>query len=116
MASPAKSEIQPGRSRGRVLIADDQQPVLFALQMLLSGSGFSTETVTHPSWVLRALETESFDAVIMDLNYTRDTIGGAEGLELVSKIRSLDKLLPVVVMTAWSSVDLAVDAMRRGAS
>lgn len=116
MASPAKSEIQPGRSYGRVLIADDQQPVLFALQMLLSGSGFSTETVTHPSRVLRALESESFDAVLMDLNYTRDTIGGAEGLELVSKIRSMDKLLPVVVMTAWSSVELAVDAMRRGAS
>jgi len=101
---------------GRVLIADDQQHVLFALQMLLSGSGFSTETVTHPSRVLRALETESFDAVLMDLNYTRDTVGGAEGLELVSKIRSMDSLVPVVVMTAWSSVDLAVEAMRRGAS
>jgi phosphoserine phosphatase RsbU/P len=103
-------------ANGRVLIADDQQHVLFALQMLLSGSGFSTETVTHPSRVLRALETESFDAVLMDLNYTRDTVGGAEGLELVSKIRSMDSLVPVVVMTAWSSVDLAVEAMRRGAS
>ena len=101
---------------GHILIADDQQPVLFALQMLLRSSGFSTETVTHPSSVLKALETESYDAVLMDLNYTRDTIGGAEGLDLVSKIRSMDKLLPVVVMTAWSSVDLAVDAMRRGAS
>jgi sigma-B regulation protein RsbU (phosphoserine phosphatase) len=101
---------------GRVLIADDQQHVLFALQMLLSGSGLSTETVTHPSRVLHALETESFDAVLMDLNYTRDTVGGAEGLELVSKIRSMDSLVPVVVMTAWSSVDLAVEAMRRGAS
>jgi phosphoserine phosphatase RsbU/P len=101
---------------GRVLIADDQQHVLFALQMLLRGSGFSTETVTHPSRVLRALETESFDAVLMDLNYTRDTVGGAEGLELVSKIRSMDSLVPVVVMTAWSSVELAVEAMRRGAS
>ena len=101
---------------GRVLIADDQQPVLFALQMLLKNSGFSTETATHPSVVLKALETESYDAVLMDLNYTRDTIGGAEGLELVSKIRSMDKLLPVVVMTSWSTVELAVDAMRRGAS
>src|ERR1700758_2280797 len=100
----------------RVLIADDQQHVLFALQMLLRGSGFSTETVTHPSRVLRALETESFDAVLMDLNYTRDTIGGAEGLELVSRIRSIDSVVPVVVMTAWSTVDLAVEAMRRGAS
>ena len=101
---------------GRVLIADDQQHILFALQMLLSGSGFTTATVTHPAHVLRALETESFDAVLMDLNYTRDTIGGAEGLELVSKIRSIDSVVPVVVMTAWSSVDLAVEAMRRGAS
>jgi sigma-B regulation protein RsbU (phosphoserine phosphatase) len=115
MAWAEKSGTQLG-SRGRVLVADDQQPVLFALQMLLSGSGFSTETVTHPSRVLRALESESFDAVLMDLNYTRDTVGGAEGLDLVSKIRSMDKLLPVVVMTAWSTVELAVDAMRRGAS
>jgi phosphoserine phosphatase RsbU/P len=103
-------------SSGRVLIADDQQHILFALQMLLTGSGFSTEIVTHPARVLHALETESFDAVLMDLNYTRDTVGGAEGLELVSRIRSIDSVVPVVVMTAWSSVDLAVEAMRRGAS
>lgn len=101
---------------GRVLIADDQQPILFALQMLLSGSGLATETVTHPDLVLHALETEPFDAVLIDLNYTRDTVGGAEGLDLISQIRSLDSLLPVVVMTAWSTVDLAVEAMRRGAS
>ena len=119
MAAPSLRETVPGkpsRAAGRVLIADDQHHILFALQMLLSGSGFSTETVTHPSRVLRALETKAFDAVLIDLNYTRDTVGGAEGLELVSKIRSMDSLLPVVVMTAWSSVDLAVEAMRRGAS
>lgn len=101
---------------GRVLIADDQQPILFALQMLLQANGFATETVTHPAHVLRALETGFFDAVLIDLNYTRDTVGGAEGLELISQIRSLDRLIPVVVMTAWSTVDLAVEAMRRGAS
>lgn len=101
---------------GRVLIADDQPHILVALEMLLSGSGFSTETVTHPARVLRALEMEAFDAVLMDLNYTRNTIEGGEGLELVSKIRSMDRLLPIMVMTAWSSVDLAVEAMRRGAS
>ncbi len=101
---------------GRILIADDQQHILFALQMLLSNSGFSTEAVTHPARVVRALETETFDAVLVDLNYTRDTVGGAEGLDLISKIRSLDTLVPVVVMTAWSSVDLAVEAMQRGAS
>ena len=116
MNAQSMHEKEPSRSSGRVLIADDQQHILFALQMLLSSSGFSTETVSHPAHALRALETESFDAVLMDLNYTRDTVGGVEGLELVSKIRSIDSVLPVVVMTAWSSVDLAVEAMRRGAS
>src|SRR6266436_2170139 len=101
---------------GRVLIVDDQMHVLDALQMLLSGCGLATEAVTHPGRVLQALETGQFDAVLMDLNYTRHTIAGGEGLELVSQIRSMDNLLPVVVMTAWSSVDLAVEAMRRGAS
>jgi sigma-B regulation protein RsbU (phosphoserine phosphatase) len=101
---------------GRVLIADDQPHILVALEMLLKGSGFSTEVVTDPARVMRAMKTEQFDAVLMDLNYTRGTVGGKEGLDLVSQIRSVDSLLPVVVMTAWSSVDLAVEAMRRGAS
>jgi phosphoserine phosphatase RsbU/P len=101
---------------GHVLIADDQKHILDALQMLLGSCGFSTEAVTHPAHVLRALEAGHFDAVLMDLNYTCDIIAGGEGLELVSQIRSLDSLLPVLVMTAWSSVDLAVEAMRRGAS
>ena len=101
---------------GRVFIADDQMHVLDALQMLLRGYGFSTEAVTHPACVLRALEIGQFDAVLMDLNYTRDTTAGGEGLDLVSKIRSMDSLIPVVVMTGWGSVGLAVEAMRRGAS
>jgi sigma-B regulation protein RsbU (phosphoserine phosphatase) len=101
---------------GRVLIADDQRHVLDALQLLLKGSGFSTEAVTHPAQVLSALQTGQFDAVLMDLNYARDTTSGSEGLELVSQIRLMDRLLPVVVMTAWGSIDLAVEAMRRGAS
>ncbi len=101
---------------GHVLIADDQKHILDALQMLLGGCGFSTEAVTHPAHVLRALEVGQFDAVLIDLNYTCDIIAGGEGLELVSQIRSMDTLLPVLVMTAWSSVDLAVEAMRRGAS
>src|SRR5215470_2380753 len=116
LLSTQKTSSDPPTGTGRVLIADDQQHILFALQMLLRSCGFATETVTHPSMVLRALETKAFDAVLIDLNYTRDTVGGEEGLELVSKIRSLDDLLPVVVMTAWSTVDLAVEAMRRGAS
>ena len=100
----------------RILIADDQQHVLDSLEILLSAHGFSTEAVTHPSRVLHALETQHFDAVLMDLNYTRGTTEGGEGLELVSRIRSMDPLLPIIVLTAWSSIDLAVDAMRRGAS
>lgn len=102
--------------RGRVLIADDQKHVLDALRMLLSGGGFATETVMHPARVLQALETGSFDAVLMDLNYTRDTTAGGEGLDLLAEIHSMDSLLPVVVMTGWSTVGLAVEAMRRGAS
>lgn len=101
---------------GRVLIADDQPHILDALQILLRNCGFATETVTHPAGLLRALEGGSFDVVLMDLNYTRDTTGGAEGLDLVSRIRSIDSVVPIVVMTAWSTVDLAVEAMRRGAS
>jgi len=101
---------------GRVLIADDQQHILDALDMLLRAHGFSTEFATHPGRVLDALETQQFDAVLMDLNYTRGTVEGGEGLDLVSRIRTMDSLLPVIIMTAWSSVDIAVEAMRRGAS
>jgi phosphoserine phosphatase RsbU/P len=100
----------------RVLIADDQPHILAALEMLLHGNGFETRVVTDPSRVLPAMEAEQFDLVLMDLNYTRGIVAGREGLELVSQIRALDDLIPVVVMTAWSSVDLAVEAMRRGAS
>jgi len=101
---------------GRVLVADDQPHVLDALQLLLKSHGYQTEAVTHPARVLEALKSGTFHVVLMDLNYTRDTTAGGEGLELVSQIRSIDENLPLVVMTAWSSVDLAVEAMRRGAS
>jgi len=100
----------------RVLVADDQPHVLDALQLLLKGHGYRTEAVTHPARVLQALDANEFDVVLLDLNYTRDTTAGGEGLELVSQIRARDESLPLVVMTAWSSVDLAVEAMRRGAS
>jgi sigma-B regulation protein RsbU (phosphoserine phosphatase) len=101
---------------GRVLVADDQPHVLEALQLLLKSHGYRTEAVNHPARVLEALQTGEFDVVLMDLNYARDTTAGGEGLELVSQIRLIDENLPLVVMTAWSSVDLAVEAMRRGAS
>jgi sigma-B regulation protein RsbU (phosphoserine phosphatase) len=103
-------------SAGRVLIADDQPHVLDALQLLLKGHGYRTEAANHPARVLQALQAGEFDVVLMDLNYTRDTTAGGEGLELVSQIRLIDENLPLVVMTAWSSVDLAVEAMRRGAT
>jgi serine phosphatase RsbU (regulator of sigma subunit) len=101
---------------GRVLIADDQKHIVEALQLLLRGSSFLTEVVNDPAHLLRAVETGQFDAVLMDLNYTRDTTSGAEGLDLLSQIRSMNKLLPVIVLTGWGSLDLAVEAMRRGAS
>ena len=103
-------------SEARVLVADDQPHVVDALQLLLKNHGYKTQTASHPSRVLQALDEGKFDVVLMDLNYTRDTTAGGEGLELVSQIRSRDASLPLVVMTAWSSVDLAVEAMRRGAS
>jgi len=100
----------------RVLVADDQPHVLDALELLLKNHGYRTEVVTHPARVLQALESREFDVLLLDLNYTRDTTAGGEGLELVSQIRLIDQNLPLVVMTAWSSVDLAVEAMQRGAS
>jgi phosphoserine phosphatase RsbU/P len=100
----------------RVLVADDQPHVLDALRLLLKNHGYCTEAVTQPESVLEALRAENFDVVLMDLNYSRDTTAGGEGLELVSQIRAIDPNLPLVVMTAWGSVDLAVEAMQRGAS
>jgi sigma-B regulation protein RsbU (phosphoserine phosphatase) len=100
----------------RVLVADDQPHILTALEMLLDECGYQTELVSSPDGVLACLEGASFDVVLLDLNYTRDTTGGVEGLELVSKIRLLDQNIPLVVMTAWGNVELAVEAMRRGAS
>ena len=99
----------------RVLVADDQADVLEALRILLKGEGFEIVTASSPSRVLASVEQTDFDAVLMDLNYTRDTTSGGEGMDLLTQIRSLDSTLPVLVMTAWSSVDGAVEAMRRGA-
>jgi sigma-B regulation protein RsbU (phosphoserine phosphatase) len=115
-AFQAEGTSAEGTSTAHVLIADDQPHVLDALQLLLKSRGYRTEAVTHPARVLQALKSCEFDVVLMDLNYTRDTTAGGEGLELVSQIRLIDENLPLMVMTAWSSVDLAVEAMRRGAS
>jgi DNA-binding NtrC family response regulator len=99
----------------RILISDDQPDVLEALRLLLKPEGFHTETVTSPAGALAALQERDFDALLMDLNYTRDTTSGTEGLELLAKAQATDPTLPVIVMTAWGSIESAVEAMRRGA-
>jgi DNA-binding NtrC family response regulator len=99
----------------RILVADDQRDVLDALRLLLKVDGYELETATSPRAVLEALQAREFDLVLMDLNYARDTTSGAEGLDLLTRLRQADDTLPVVVMTAWASVDVAVEAMRRGA-
>src|SRR5579863_10114325 len=103
-----------GQKPRRALIADDQTDVLEALHMLLKGEGYQTELVTSPRAVLESLKARQFDLLLMDLNYARDTTSGQEGLDLLSHVQALDSTLPIVVMTAWSSVPLAVEAMRRG--
>jgi DNA-binding NtrC family response regulator len=99
----------------RVLIADDQADVLEALRLLLKGEGYKIESAGSPAGILEAVDSDEFDAVLMDLNYARDTTSGQEGLDLLARIREIDPTLPVVVMTAWGSIELAVEAMRRGA-
>ena len=98
-----------------VLVADDQADVREALRLLLKGEGFAVEAVDSVAAALQALAKREYDCALVDLNYARDTTSGAEGLDLVSRLRSLDATLPVVVMTAWGTIDLAVEAMRRGA-
>jgi DNA-binding NtrC family response regulator len=99
----------------RLLIADDQPHILEALRLLLKPEGYQLEMVRTPALALEALSHESFDGVLIDLNYTRDTTSGLEGLDLVMRVKELDAQLPVVVMTAWGNIELAVEAMRRGA-
>ena len=110
--TPVKPDSQ---SPDRVLVADDQKDVLEALRLLLKPEGFAIETASSPAGILAALEAKDFDAVLMDLNYARDTTSGQEGLDLLARMQSIDPTLPVVVMTAWGTVDVAVEAMRRGA-
>jgi DNA-binding NtrC family response regulator len=99
----------------RILIADDQPDILQALRLLLKGAGYGIETATSPASALAAAREKELDVVLMDLNYARDTTSGKEGLELIPQIHAADPSLPIVVMTAWGSVESAVEAMRRGA-
>ncbi|HEX6463498.1 MAG TPA: fused response regulator/phosphatase [Vicinamibacterales bacterium] len=98
----------------RILIADDQPDLIDALRLLLKGEGIEYDAVSSPEAALRALRSRAFDLVLMDLNYTGDTTSGREGIDLLSRVQELDRLLPVIVMTGWGSVDIAVEAMRRG--
>lgn len=100
----------------RALIADDQPHVLEALRLLLKNQGISSDTAQSPAAVLERLKSHRYDALLMDLNYTRDTTSGEEGLELLDQVRAIDRTLPVVAMTAWGSVELAIEAMKRGVS
>lgn len=108
------TEGRPPASGFRVLVADDQTDVLEALRLLLKVEGYELELVNSPAALLAALSRRSFDLVLMDLNYARDTTSGREGLDLLSQIHEADALLPIVAMTAWGSVELAVEIMREG--
>src|SRR2546430_17679020 len=99
----------------KILIADDQVDVLAALRLLLKGEHYDIVTASSPAGALKIVESQDFDLVLIDLNYARDTTSGSEGLDLLPRIHAIDATLPVVVMTAWGSVDVAVEAMRRGA-
>src|ERR1043165_313264 len=103
------------RTAARVLVADDQPDVLEALRWLLSGEGYELEFVNSTEGILERLRERPFDLLLMDLNYSRDTTSGREGLELIPQVRAQDASMPIVVMTGWGSVDMAVEAMRRGA-
>ncbi len=98
-----------------ILIADDQRDVLQALRLMLKAEGFQTICVGDPVDALEAVAGRTFGVALLDLNYTRDTTSGQEGLELIGKLRELDPDLPMVVMTAWGTIDLAVQAVRAGA-
>jgi len=105
----------PLARKPRALIADDQREVREALRLLLKAEGYETETAASPVEVVQTVTTRELDVVLMDLNYTRDTTSGKEGLDLLGRLRALDDSLPIVVMTAWASVGLAVEVMRQGA-
>ena len=99
----------------RILVADDQADVLEALRWLLSSEGYDAQFVSTTHAVVERLQADRFDLLLMDLNYSRDTTSGREGLDLIPRVRKLDAGLPIVVMTGWGSIDMAVEAMRLGA-
>jgi phosphoserine phosphatase RsbU/P len=112
--APSAMSTRP-QTTSRVLVADDQPDILEALRWLLTGEGYEPEFVSSTDAVLERLHERSFDLLLMDLNYSRDTTSGREGLELIRKVRAVDASLPIVVMTGWGTVETAVEAMRQGA-
>jgi DNA-binding NtrC family response regulator len=115
MALAETALMKPNAEAPCILIADDQPDVCEALRLLIKGEGYLCQTVSSPTAALQAMGSRDFDLALIDLNYARDTTSGQEGLDLLAQAQALDSTLPVVVMTAWGSVDLAVEAMRRGA-
>jgi len=105
----------PGSNGARILVADDQKDVLESLRLLFKAEGYAGEFVSSPAAIVPALEGGDFDVLLVDLNYARDTTSGQEGLDIVTRVRALEGAPPIVVMTAWGTIELAVEAMRRGA-
>ena len=99
----------------RILVADDQPHILEAVELLLEPQGIAVECVRSPRLLLEALGQADYDVLLIDLNYTRDTTSGEEGLDLLARIQEFDARLPVIVMTAWGNIDLAVESIKRGA-
>ncbi len=114
LASMSETPAEVRTMQSRILIADDQPDVLRALCLLLKGHGYTTETVTSPSDLLETLGRAEFDLLLMDLNYARDTTSGREDLDLLTRLKALDGVPPIVVMTGWATVGIAVEAMQRG--
>lgn len=100
----------------KVLVVDDQGDILEAMRLLLKGNGYLAETALSPVQALAAVEAGAHDLIMIDMNYARDTTSGAEGMALLDMLRARRPEVPVIVMTAWSTIELAVEAMRRGAS
>lgn len=113
--SAGKDPMSPTEKSYRVLVADDQPAVLDALKMLLRAEGFEVELARSPQVVLQSLGMREYDLLLIDLNYARDTTSGREGIELLDKIREMDHQVPIIVMSAWGTIDLAVETVRRGA-
>jgi sigma-B regulation protein RsbU (phosphoserine phosphatase) len=113
-ATMIEEQAGTGTSKARILIADDQQDLLYALRLLLKGQGYETEAVTSPAELLRAVAASEFDLILMDLNYARDTTSGDEGLDLLNRLKGKEDTPPIVVMTGWATVGLAVAAMQYG--